>query len=93
MSKNFDISYENYYAEGSYFAVNYFNKEISDFIGTQTVYENVDQLTDPSQGAIGSYAVACVNEWVAAGRPQTGFPGEGELVIVCLSKHCGLRVG
>ena len=87
MSKNFDISYENYYAEGSYFAVNYFNKEISDFIGTQTVYENVDGLTDPSQGTIGSYAVSCVNEWVAAGRPQTGFPGDAGATGHCVSQQ------
>jgi outer membrane receptor protein involved in Fe transport len=33
MSKNFDISYENYYAEGSYLAINYFKKDIEDFIG------------------------------------------------------------
>ena len=29
-ASNFDISYENYYAEGSYFAVNYFKKEIEE---------------------------------------------------------------
>ena len=32
-STNFDIAYEHYYAEGSYFAVNYFVKQIEDYHG------------------------------------------------------------
>ena len=87
MSKNFDISYENYYAEGSYLAINYFKKDIEDFIGTKTVFGTVDGLTDPSKGTIGAFAVACVNEWVAAGRPQTGFPGDAGATGHCVSQQ------
>ena len=34
LSDNFDLSYEWYYAEGSYMAVSYFYKEIDDYIGS-----------------------------------------------------------
>lgn len=78
MSTNFDISYENYYDEGSYIAVNYFRKEIKDFIGSQTSRDQAfNGLTDPSLNEIGLEARACVQAWAEAGRPDTGFPGEG----------------
>ena len=32
-SINLDLAYEFYYAEGSYFALNYFRKEIKDYHG------------------------------------------------------------
>lgn len=77
-STNLDLSYENYYREGSYFAVNLFYKDIKDFIGTRTVSGvNINGLTDPSQSAIGQQAMACVRAWVDAGRPDPGFPGAG----------------
>ena len=82
-AENFDLSYENYYGEESYFAVNYFRKNIDNFIGTRTVSGvSINGMTDPTQSAIGQYAMACVREWVAAGRPDTGFPGEWG------SNHC-----
>jgi len=77
-STNFDLSYENYYGEESYFAVNYFIKEIDDFVGSRTVSgQAINGMTDPTQSAIGEFAQACVQEWVAAGRPDTGFPPDG----------------
>lgn len=77
-SNNFDLAYENYYAEGSYIAVNIFRKEISDFISSTTVNGvNVDGLTNAAYGELIMAARECVQEWVDAGRPQTGFPGEG----------------
>jgi TonB-dependent receptor len=87
ISDNIDFSYENYYAEGSYFAVNIFSKKIKDFIGSRTYTGNVDGLTDPTQSAIGQAAIACVNEWVAAGRPQTGFPGDAGATGHCVSQQ------
>ena len=33
-AENFDLAYEYYYKEGSYFAVNYFRKDISDYHGS-----------------------------------------------------------
>jgi TonB-dependent receptor len=77
-STNFDLSYENYYGDESYFAVNYFIKEIDDFVGTRTVTgQSINGLTDPTQSAIGQFAQDCVREWVDAGRPDTGFPPDG----------------
>ncbi len=77
-SNNFDISYENYYADGSYFAINYFRKDIDGFIGSRTTTgHTIEGLTDPSQSVIGQMAIECVRAWVDAGRPDTGFPGEG----------------
>ena len=35
-SMNVDFAYENYYAEGSYFAVNVFMKEIEDYHGAES---------------------------------------------------------
>jgi len=77
-SRNFDISYENYYGDESYFAVNYFMKDIDDFIGTRTVTgQAINGMTDPTQSAIGQYAIDCVRAWVEAGRPDPGFPPNG----------------
>jgi TonB-dependent receptor len=82
LSENFDLSYEFYYRDESYFAVNYFYKDISNFIGSRTVTgQTINGLTDPTQSAIGQYAINCVREWVAAGRPDPGFPPVG-------SGHC-----
>jgi len=75
-STNFDLAYEWYYAEGSYFSVNYFFKEIEDFISSSITTGNLYGLTNPAQSEIGQYAQSCVNAWDAAGRPDPGFPGE-----------------
>ena len=78
LSTNLDLAYENYYGDGSFIAINYFRKRIRDFVGNAT---NLDQpfggLTSPFLSDYGQQAQACVNAWAAAGRPQTGFPGEG----------------
>ena len=82
-SNNYDLAYENYYAEGSYVAVNIFRKEISDFISSSTTSGvNVDGLTNAAYGDLIMAARSCVQEWVDAGRPDTGFPGEWG------SNHC-----
>jgi len=94
-SNNFDISYENYYADGSYFAVNYFRKEVDGFIGSRTeigetfegLTESFEGLNDPSQSANGQLAIECVRAWVDAGRPQTGFPGEEGSTGDCVSQQ------
>ena len=75
-STNYDIAYEWYYDEGSYFAVNYFYKEIEDFIENQISSGELYGLRNPAYGEIGQYAQNCVNAWDQAGRPDTGFPGE-----------------
>ncbi|MDB4661820.1 TonB-dependent receptor [Gammaproteobacteria bacterium] len=70
-STNFDLAYENYYAEGSYYAVNIFRKEITDFISNDTRYDNLFGLTNAAYGEIIMAARACTEEWVQAGRPDT----------------------
>ncbi len=49
-SINFDFSYENYYAEGSYASVGYFRKDISGFLTTSTTTQTYGTLTDPFWG-------------------------------------------
>lgn len=85
-STNIDLAYENYYAEGSYFAVNAFYKEIEDFISSSTEYSTVGNITNPAAGTY-AFAVSCVQEWVAAGRPQTGFPGDAGATGHCVSQQ------
>jgi TonB-dependent receptor len=69
-STNFDLAYENYYAEGSYFAVNYFRKNIDSFIGSSTtVGTTYGTLTDPSRGQYGVAAAAAVDDGSAIAGP------------------------
>ncbi len=54
-STNFDIAYEHYYAEGSYFAVNYFVKQIEDYHGaglTSGPFNGVRDVTAGPRGAL-----------------------------------------
>ena len=48
-STNIDFAYENYYKEGSYFALNVFHKDLTDFIGRETAEDVVlfDDLYNP----------------------------------------------
>ena len=45
-SENIDFAYENYYAEGSYFAVNLFQKEISDYHGAESFVGGFNNVPD-----------------------------------------------
>ena len=54
-SVNLDLAYEHYYAEGSYFAVNYFRKEIKDYHGaglTSGPFNNVRDVTNGPRGEL-----------------------------------------
>lgn len=87
-STNYDFSYEIYFREQSYVAVNLFRKDIKNFIGTRTIYDRTfEGLTDPSQSAIGQQAIDCVRAWVDAGRPDPGFPGEPGATGDCVSQQ------
>lgn len=58
VSRNFDLSYEWYYAEGSYLSVGYFYKKIDNFIASQTVRETpLPGLTTPAGGAYWNEAI------------------------------------
>ena len=49
-SQNIDLSVEWYYGDASYVSAALFNKEVSDFIGTQVVQGNMFDLHDPRVG-------------------------------------------
>ena len=52
-AENFDISYEYYYKEGSYFAVNYFRKDISDYHGSGQGTTSFNGVYDVTAGPLG----------------------------------------
>ncbi|MBB3167361.1 TonB-dependent receptor [Simiduia aestuariiviva] len=64
-SENTDLSVEWYYAEGSYASVGYFHKNVKNFIGTDSVTEQVFSLPSPANSPM--YAEA-----IAAGNTQPG---------------------
>jgi TonB-dependent receptor len=57
-SKNFDLSFEWYYAKGSYAAVGYFRKEIDNYIGITQIDATPFNLRTPVKGAFWNEAVA-----------------------------------
>jgi TonB-dependent receptor len=50
-SKNYDLSYEWYYGEGSYFSVGYFFKDVSNYVGITEIVGTPFNLPHPGQGA------------------------------------------
>lgn len=49
-STNFDLSVEYYYDEGSYVSLGYFNKNVKNFITTDSTFIQVEGLRDPIAG-------------------------------------------
>lgn len=87
-STNFDLSYENYYGSESYVAINYFYKDIENFIGTEQIEGvNINGLTNPAATALAQYAMDCVRDWVADGRPDPLFPGDVGATGDCVSQQ------
>ncbi len=70
-SNNFDLSAEYYYGEGSAFTIAYFNKEISNFLGTEQVTTNLFGLRDVSTGAPGTRSGQAIAELQARGYAVT----------------------
>jgi TonB-dependent receptor len=65
-STNIDVSVEWYYAEGSYVSLGYFDKDVPNFIGTQTVSTEADTTRDSSNGP---RAQAAIVELTTLGLP------------------------
>ncbi len=72
-SKNFDLSFEWYYAKGSYAALGYFQKQISNYIGVTQIDATPFNLKTPVTGAFWNAAVAarcatadpvCIREYI-----------------------------
>jgi len=57
-SKNFDLSLEWYYGEGSYASVGYFRKNIKNFISNSSVFEQPYDLHTPVGGEFWSEAIS-----------------------------------
>jgi TonB-dependent receptor len=57
-SKNFDLSFEWYYAKGSYAALGYFKKKITNFLTDTIVTATPFNLPTPAGGALWNEAVA-----------------------------------
>lgn len=75
-AENFDLAFEWYYEEGSYFALNWFRKEIDNFPDAgQFAIGNIGGLTNPALGPRADAARACVAAWRAAGSPIGGDGG------------------
>ena len=84
VSKNFDLSYEWYYGEGSYLSVGYFRKKIDNFIANQSSQQvPFPDLHTPAGGAYWNEAIEvggcdatdrpCIREYIFANHD--GDPG------------------
>ena len=84
VSKNFDLSWEWYYGEGSYFSIGYFYKKIDNFIANQTLREiPIEGLKTPAGGAYWNEAIdaggcastdrPCIRDYIFANHD--GDPG------------------
>ena len=50
-SKNYDVSFEWYYTDSSYFSVGYFFKDIDNYVGISQIQDTPFNLPHPGQGA------------------------------------------
>lgn len=69
-SNNYDIAFENYYKEGSYYSVGYFKKVIDGFLSSSTKTQTYGGLTDPFYGDFAEAAKADI----AAGNSRSDTP-------------------
>lgn len=94
LSHNFDLSWEWYYAQGSYASVGLFRKNIDNYVGTSQNNESPFEVHTPVGGAYYNEAVAascanqdlnCVRNYIFAnhngdpGVTQTGVNTQGNL--------------
>ncbi len=59
-SNNYDLSFEWYYRQSSYFSIGYFRKDIDNYVGVTTIQDTPFNLAHPGQGAWFDEAVAAV---------------------------------
>ena len=58
LADNFDLAAEWYYARNSYAAVDFFIKNVNNFIVQGTQRQTINDLVDPSTGALAQFAVS-----------------------------------
>lgn len=73
-SKNFDLSFEWYYAKSSYLSLGAFHKAIDNYVGVQTITQSPFNLATPAGGALFNEAVqrggcsatdlGCIRTWI-----------------------------
>ncbi|BFM07939.1 TonB-dependent receptor [Halioxenophilus aromaticivorans] len=66
-STNFDLSVEYYYNDSSYASIGYYRKTVNNFVGTETVEEELFDLQDPTSGAAGTLSGAAQDALIAGG--------------------------
>ena len=71
-SENLDLAYEHYYAEGSYFAVNYFRKDIDGYHGSQNGSGSFNGVTDIAQSEFFQTLLAASEDYVNWNGTITG---------------------
>jgi TonB-dependent receptor len=78
VSDNVDLSLEFYYSNGSYVSVGYFYKDVQNFIGVGSVFEEAGGLPHPALGPLGEEARAATGSsdagvlynWILNNRPN-----------------------
>ncbi|WP_297506544.1 TonB-dependent receptor [uncultured Caulobacter sp.] len=71
ISDNVDVSLEWYYKPGSYISVGFFDKQVSNFVGTGTQMQNLFGLRDASAAGPGSRSAAAKAALATIGASQT----------------------
>lgn len=69
-SDNFDLSVEWYFGESSYVSAGYFDKRVRNFVGKETVKENLFGLRDVSSGVAGSRSGDALSILTALGAEE-----------------------
>lgn len=78
ISDNIDVTFEWYYADGSYVSLGYFDKSVKNFIGTSAVVETPYELPHPGLGpladqaraATGASDAATLWDWILTNLPN-----------------------
>lgn len=82
LSKNIDLSYEWYYAEGSFLSLGYFRKDIDNYVGVSQIIDTPFDLHTPIGGTYWNEAIAggcttgditCIRNYIFLNR--NGSPG------------------
>ena len=88
-STNLDLAYEYYYAEGSYFAFNYFRKDISGYHGSQNTSGSFNDVTDIAQSAFFKALLAASESYV---NYNGSITGGANVMCATFSWSCGSSV-
>jgi TonB-dependent receptor len=77
-SKNYDLSFEWYYGEGSYLSAGYFRKDVKNYVAIASRADTPFNLPHPGQGA-----------WYDECDAATGGGGDGNAIRECIFERYG----